>query len=694
MNLTDNNPFRILGLPLTASAREITKQVNTLATYAELGKAKALDTDYSFLPAVNRTPEVIEEARKRIEPGENRLLHSLFWFWNNDSVDELALDVLKEGRVERAIEIWEKEVFANKATAYKAVALYDNVISESGDWFEEEDNDHRLKRNGGAYVVERKKATSYSFPTVYTYLSNDDKDWSIECDTEWLDGVDNIGYGIVFGKDKGSYLSFEIAASGYYRFDKYVDWNFTSLIPWKPSAEVDTWGTNHLQITSRDSQLSFHINGHFVDSCPREAFFGNHIGFKVTNNQTIVFSNLKICRIVEDENYGAGIRVTAKNFSHLKNLSVLFLSLTANGGTLCQDYLRKGLALANKYFSDEHIEEYSKLVAGDRYRYDAAKALQFYISNVVDSLKPYFDKRSGISTGQLIQVFCDYPVEAKRYIHSRFLAKPIKNIEREIETARAATCSSASSAVDVGMTLVEATKADIQLLKDALGKSDYQHKSIGDKLANQVVQCGIMFFNATHNDEPSLPLYQYGCRVAVSPKTKKWAKENLDSCEKWIENKVYYTCWFCGKNEPMSVYSCSITVYKETRRTWIPRSVEFSYGDIPIPRCFECYGVHNNTPDKHAAVWFGCIVGCLVLGVIIGAVVDNTSGNDGTDGAVWGGILGLLVGGLSGWLIGERRKNSQIAKAGIKDTLYSTVSQYPIISQRLTDGWQLSKPTA
>jgi hypothetical protein len=75
-------------------------------------------------------------------------------------------------------------------------------------------------------------------------------------------------------------------------------------------------------------------------------------------------------------------------------------------------------------------------------------------------------------------------------------------------------------------------------------------------------------------------------------------------------------------------------------------------------------------------------------------VVDTMSGGDGNDGAVWGGLLGLLVGGLSGWLVGERRKNSQIAKAGIKDTRNSTVSQYPIISQRLKDGWQFSKPTA
>ena len=91
MNLINNNPYRILGLPITASEREIVKQINTLAIYSEMGKSKSLDTDFSFLSPVERTPYLIEEAKKQIEQSESRLFYSLFWFWKNNSVDELAL---------------------------------------------------------------------------------------------------------------------------------------------------------------------------------------------------------------------------------------------------------------------------------------------------------------------------------------------------------------------------------------------------------------------------------------------------------------------------------------------------------------------------------------------------------------------------------------------------------------------------
>ena len=349
-----------------------------------------------------------------------------------------------------------------------------------------------------------------------------------------------MGYGIVFGRANGSYFSFGIAANGNYRFDKCVDWNLTPLVPWKDSRAIDKWGSNNLRITSINNQLRFHINGQFVDSWEREPFFGNALGFRVNSSQTIVFSNFKICRLIEDEDdaYCAGIKVSSKNFSNIKNLSVLFLSLTTgNDGALRQDYFRKGAALANEWFSHEYIEEYSKVVAGDRFVYNPSKALSFYISNIVDSLKQYLDEPTGISTGQLIQTFSDYPFEAKQYINTRFLAKPIQNIEKEIESAQSAKNDSPSSAVDVGKSLVKATRSDIEFLKATLGESDYQYQSIADKLANEVIQCGIDFFNATYNDEPGLPLYQYASLVAVSRRSQLRAKENLESCEEWIANK-------------------------------------------------------------------------------------------------------------------------------------------------------------
>jgi len=174
MNLIHNNPYRILGLPITATEREIAKQINTLATYAEMGKTIVLESDYSFLDSIERTPQAIEEAKKQIEQQENKLLYSLFWFWKNNSADELALEVLKDGNINKAISIWEKSVFASKNKVYKRVVLFENLIASSSHFENTDNENHLLKKDGEEYLVERKTEDNVEVRTI-TYKTNDDE---------------------------------------------------------------------------------------------------------------------------------------------------------------------------------------------------------------------------------------------------------------------------------------------------------------------------------------------------------------------------------------------------------------------------------------------------------------------------------------------------------------------------------------
>ncbi len=385
MNLINNNPYRILGLPITASEREIARQINSLATYAEMGKVKSLDTDFPFLPIVERTPFAIEEAKKQIEQTESKLLYSLFWFWKNNSVDEIAFEVLKEGNTEKAIAIWEKSALANKHKVYKQVVLHENLIRQSSSWSEQDDEDHCLKKNEEEYIIERKKETSSSIPVVHADL-NYSENWTIEVDTEWRDGVDNIGYGIIFGREKGSYFMFDLAANGYYCFSKNVEWAFHKIIAWQKCDAVRKWSSNHIMIKKIKNELEFYINDTHVETVQSEPFFGSYFGFKVSNNQKISFRNFRFCKLVEDETYGEGLNVSSKTFSNIKNLSNLYLalSLVSSKGTFKLNHFKKGIALAKNIFVNGNMDEYSKMIAGERYNYSSEKVLHFYINDILD----------------------------------------------------------------------------------------------------------------------------------------------------------------------------------------------------------------------------------------------------------------------------------------------------------------------
>ncbi len=102
-----NNPFRILGLPVNATEREIAKHANDLKMYVEMGKVPKVKLEITCFPSCERTSDSIEEAKKKIERSENRLLYSFFWY-SNEGINRLALDVLSEGNTEKAMELWGK----------------------------------------------------------------------------------------------------------------------------------------------------------------------------------------------------------------------------------------------------------------------------------------------------------------------------------------------------------------------------------------------------------------------------------------------------------------------------------------------------------------------------------------------------------------------------------------------------------
>ena len=687
MNFINNNPYRILGLPLTASEREIAKQINTLSTYAEMGKKKSLETDFPFLTPIDRTPHIIEEAKKQIEQDDGKLFYSLFWFWKNNSVDELALEVLKEGNTNKAIDLWEKSVFANKNKVYKEVVLFENLIRENTSWSEEDDEDHCLKKNEDEYIIERKKETSSSIPTAFADINYNDN-WTIEVDTEWQDGVDNIGYGIIFGREKGNYFTFELSGNGYYGFGKTVEWAYTKLIPWKKHDAINSWSSNHLQIKKINNELSFYINNVLVDSFQSEPFFGKSFGFSVDKNQRIIFRNFKFTKLVDDETYGEGINVSSKNYSSIKNLSTLYLCLASNNGTLQLDYFKKGIALGNNFFSSENIEDYSKLIAGERYIYNSEKILHFYINDIVDSLKNYLDKNGGITTGQLLNSFSTFPVEAKQFLSNRFVAKQIQNIDKEIEVAQGERKKTPSTATDTGKKLVSNTKADIVFLRNVLGDNDFQYQIIGDKLSQAIVQCGIDAFNyckdtkgeidyikAIKSEESYLTEYKYALTVAVTDRGKDKAKENLDSCNKYIENKHYYYCWFCESNPPEKESKFEITIYKVTSRDY--EGVKYQYVPIDIPRCSKCKNF--NQYDYNFKSVSGQTFGIGLVGLFIGIIID---------------ILSYTFGNAYSFIGKTISKMGDASKANIKDTSHSTIENYPVIQERLKQGWQFEKPKA
>lgn len=109
MDIILNNPFRILGLSITASPKAIARRVSDMLIYTIMETPGEFDRDYlSCFSMRVRTPDTVESAARRIERSQSRLFYSLFWFWNNNAADERALIRLAKGDISGALSILEK----------------------------------------------------------------------------------------------------------------------------------------------------------------------------------------------------------------------------------------------------------------------------------------------------------------------------------------------------------------------------------------------------------------------------------------------------------------------------------------------------------------------------------------------------------------------------------------------------------
>lgn len=111
MNIVFNNPYRVLGLISPISNKELAKRTNDLQTFVEFGKSPSYDLDISstVIPIV-RGIDNIKDAARHLESDNDKVFYALFWFYKSDAVDELAFDAIKEGSLEKAYDLWDKQI--------------------------------------------------------------------------------------------------------------------------------------------------------------------------------------------------------------------------------------------------------------------------------------------------------------------------------------------------------------------------------------------------------------------------------------------------------------------------------------------------------------------------------------------------------------------------------------------------------
>ena len=129
MQLIKNNPYRIVGLLVGATAKEQDHQVKRLKLF--IGAEKESDEDFNFPILGNqiRTVDSVTYAASKLNLDSDKINAALFWFYDgktNLKTDEEAFKSMKESDQKFSVDIWKKIIGKGDITLQNSSA-YQNL---------------------------------------------------------------------------------------------------------------------------------------------------------------------------------------------------------------------------------------------------------------------------------------------------------------------------------------------------------------------------------------------------------------------------------------------------------------------------------------------------------------------------------------------------------------------------------------
>jgi len=110
LELYQKNIFRITGLPVDATPKEVARQAQRLQMMMEDGMAgTATGAKAAFPLAPPPTTDQIRDALARMKEPEHRLVDEFFWYWPEkfgSGKDDISIQALLAGDAQKAIEVW------------------------------------------------------------------------------------------------------------------------------------------------------------------------------------------------------------------------------------------------------------------------------------------------------------------------------------------------------------------------------------------------------------------------------------------------------------------------------------------------------------------------------------------------------------------------------------------------------------
>jgi hypothetical protein len=237
--------------------------------------------------------------------------------------------------------------------------------------------------------------------------------------------------------------------------------------------------------------------------------------------------------------------ITQRNASAYSNLGTLHLCEIAQiaypARLITEEWMiRRTAALKLKFLESDYVGDFKTLATDENFKI-SKKDLQLIFLN---QLQSEIEER-GITDKEFLDILVDIDFSAKDEYFKSIIKKPLEQIERAIESAKNEREKNRKDAVKTGLNLCNTTQADFIQIKSIVGTNDIRLSSIADKLADEILQCSIDYFNESMDSnstedyaEKAITLANKAKSVALGAIIKDRINDNIATMESMKDSEL------------------------------------------------------------------------------------------------------------------------------------------------------------
>ncbi|MBK9045648.1 MAG: hypothetical protein IPL74_02720 [Bacteroidetes bacterium] len=230
--------------------------------------------------------------------------------------------------------------------------------------------------------------------------------------------------------------------------------------------------------------------------------------------------------------------VNQKNCSAFQNLSTLLIHEALKGSKVNSTKLEEGISMKLKFLESEFIEDFRALATDETFKTSKNELQLTFLNQIRDEIS----EREGLSAAQFLDIINKQTFSAKADFLNSLIQKPIEKIESLIKETKKKRKENPLHSITHGSYLYNSSLSELALLKSVLGVSNLKYSSISDKVAEEVLQCGITYFSEykdskTNPANASMDLFIKAKSLAIGNIAKQRCQENTENLQEWINNK-------------------------------------------------------------------------------------------------------------------------------------------------------------